>query len=300
MQNALVNVNGQILRPEEAKVGVFDRSYLYGDSLYEVVRTWEGKILFMQEHLERLEASASLARMNLSQGRAEYQREIIRTLEAWQKLPGKKGLEAYCRLIVSRGEGKIGFGLSNLLTPTQFTIIVQPLELPSERQLKEGLSLAFCQRLRNDARALDPAMKSGNYLNSLLAFLESTSEGFEDAILCNVDGHVTEGTTYNVGYFNRGILTTPPLDIGILAGITRAKVIEVARQLGIPVREVRFPKERMLEATEVFALSTTKDIFPVTLLDGRKIGNGRPGPLTLKIREAFQTFMKERVRHGHN
>ncbi len=300
MQNALVNVNGQILRPEEAKVGVFDRSYLYGDSLYEVVRTWEGKILFMQEHLERLEASAALARMKLSQERAEYQREIIRTLEAWQKLPGKKGLEAYCRLIVSRGEGKIGFGLSNLLTPTQFTIIVQPLELPNERQLKEGLSLAFCQRLRNDARALDPAMKSGNYLNSLLAFLESTSEGFEDAILCNADGHVTEGTTYNVGYFNRGILTTPPLDIGILAGITRAKVIEVARHLGIPVREVRFPKERMWEADEVFALSTTKDIFPVTLLNGRKIGNGRPGPLTLKVREAFQTFMKERVRHGHN
>jgi branched-chain amino acid aminotransferase len=300
MQNALVNVNGQILRPEEAKVGVFDRSYLYGDSLYEVVRTWEGKILFMPEHLERLEASAALARMKLSQGRAEYQREIIRTLEAWQKLPGQKGLEAYCRLIVSRGEGKIGFGLSNLLTPTQFTIIAQPLELPSERQLKEGLSLAFCQRLRNDARALDPAMKSGNYLNSLLAFLESTSEGFEDAILCNADGHVTEGTTYNVGYFSRGILTTPPLDIGILAGITRAKVIEVARQLGISVREVRFPKERMFEASEVFALSTTKDIFPVTLLNGRKIGNGRPGPLTFKVREAFQAFMKERVRHGHN
>jgi branched-chain amino acid aminotransferase len=299
MQNAIVNVNGQILRPEQAKVGVFDRSYLYGDSLYEVVRTYDGIFLGMKEHLERLEASAQLCRMKLSQSADEYRREMIRTLEAWRNEVAKPGQEAYCRLVVSRGEGRIGFGLNCLMSPTLYSIIVQPLDLPSEEAARKGLTLRFVDRLRNDPRALDPAMKSGNYLNSLLAFLEASAEGYEDAILCNAEGHVTEGTTYNVGYFKRGIFVTSPLDIGILDGITRRQFIALARDLGIEVREVRFPKERMFEADEAFALSTTKDIIPITRLDGHKIAGGKPGPITMRLRAEFQKRMKERARGGH-
>ncbi len=300
MQNALINVNGQLFRPEQAKVGVFDRSYLYGDSLYEVVRTYDGIFLGMTEHLARLEASARLCRMTLSQTADEYRQAMIRSLEAWRKDVAKPGQEAYCRLVVSRGEGRIGFGLNCLLTPTLYSIIVQPLDLPSEAQVKKGLTLGFSERIRNDRRALDPAMKSGNYLNSLLAFLESSEQGFEDAVLCNFDGHVTEGTTFNVGYVRDGILVTPPLDIGILDGITRREILKLARELRIPVREVRFPRERMFEADEVFALSTTKDIMPVTRLDQHRIAGGKPGPITLRLRSAFQERMKERARGGHS
>jgi len=228
VQNAIVNVNGQIISSAEAKVSVFDRSYLYGDSLYEVVRTYDGKFFGMNEHLERLEASAKLCHMTLGQDRKTYVREIERTYDVFRKQ--HKDTEAYCRIVVSRGVGKIGFGLNCLTTPTQFTIIVQPLELPSQEQFERGYKLKVVERIRNDKRALDPAMKSGNYLNSLLGYLEATStplpgnsaksamlwklDAFNDALLANADGHITEGTTFNIAYIKRGIFVTPPLDIG--------------------------------------------------------------------------------------
>ena len=288
MSNAVVNVNGTISRPEEAKVGVFDRAYLYGDSLYEVVRSYHGVFLHMEEHLDRLEKSARLCRMVLTQTPETYRREMYRTFAAFRKLAGMKDRDAYCRIIVSRGEGKIGFGLNCLTTPTLFSIIVQPLDPPSASQFEKGLKLRVSGRMRNDRRALDPAMKSGNYLNSLLAFLECADEDFDDALLCNADDHLTEGTTYNIGYVRNGIIATPPIDIGILDGITRREMIAMARENGIEVREARFPKERLYEADEVFVTSTIKEIFPVTRVDDRMIHGGKPGPLTRKLREAFQ------------
>jgi branched-chain amino acid aminotransferase len=131
-------------------------------------------------------------------------------------------------------------------------------------------------------------MKSGNYLNSLLAYLEAAGDGFDDAILCNFDGHVTEGTTFNVGYIKRRCLATPPLDVGILDGITRRRLIRIAREIGLEVREVRFPKERMYEADEVFLSSTIKEAFPVTRLDQKRIGDGKPGAWTRKLQKAFR------------
>ena len=313
VQNAIVNVNGQIISSAEAKVSVFDRSYLYGDSLYEVVRTYDGKFFGVDEHLERLEASAKLCHMTLGQDRKTYIREIDRTFEAFRKT--HKGTEAYCRLVVSRGVGKIGFGLNCLTTPTQYTIIVQPLELPSPEQFEKGYKLKVVDRIRNDKRALDPAMKSGNYLNSLLAYLEATSapvtgskaksamlwklDGYNDALLANADGHITEGTTFNIGYIKRGIFVTPPLDIGILDGITRRFLIKMAREMGMEVREVRFPKERLYEADEVFWMSSIREAFPVTQVDDHVIGNGslkgKPGPITQKLSQTFKEFAAART-----
>ena len=135
-------------------------------------------------------------------------------------------------------------------------------------------------------------MKSGNYLNSLLAYLDAATGGYDDALLCNADGHVTEGTTFNVGYIRRGIIATSPLNIGILDGITRRALLGYAHKLGIPVRETRFPKERLYEADEVFVTSTIKEILPVTKLDGRKIGTGTCGKITLKLREGFRDYLR--------
>lgn len=297
MSNVLVNLNGQIIDPardpQGARVPVLDRSYLYGDSLYEVCRSIRGRLLDLDAHLNRLKRSAELCRMTLSQNLEEYAREMVRTTETYLKThPGE---EVYCRLVVSRGVGRIGFSLSSLESGTQYAIIVQKLNLPTDQQLRDGLSLRVSDRIRNPRDALDPAMKSGNYLNSLLAFLDAEENGFDDAILCDSEGFLTEGTTFNLFYVRRGIVVTPPTSVGILHGITRAGVLRVAREIGLPTREVDFPKERLYEADEVFITSTTKDAFPVTRVDQHRIGNGKPGPITLKLREAFQQWTQSCV-----
>jgi branched-chain amino acid aminotransferase len=309
MQNAVINVNGQIFSREEAntsaaaRISAFDRAYLYGDSLYEVCRTYGGKLFALQEHLERMEKSADLCRMKFSQPLSVFAAEMERTLAEWRKR-GNTQAEGYVRIIVSRGTGRIGFGSSCVDSPTLFTIIAQKLDEPTDAQLTKGYAYQISHRLRNDPRALDPAMKSGNYLNSLLAYLEATEpkgpqggDGgrFDDALLCNHEGFLTEGTTFNIGYIRRGILATPPLDIGILDGITRRRLIHLCGELGVPVREVRFPRERMFEADEVFMCSTIKEVFPVTRIDDKKIGNGKPGPLTLKLRQAFRESVEKEL-----
>lgn len=283
-KSILVNLNGQLLDAADAKVSVFDRSYLYGDSLYEVVRSYGDRFFGIKEHLDRLEQSAALMHMKLGQSLGEYEQEIMRTFKAWRELEPQ--LEAYCRLIVSRGEGKIGFGLSALRTPTTYTIIMQPLEPPTAEARKRGYHFKISERLRNDPRALDPAMKTGNYLNNLLAFLEM-GDGYDDALMLNADGHLTEGTTFNIFYVKRGIVVTPPLDIGILHGVTRRVALECAAHLGHEVREVRFPKERLYQADEVFMTSSIKEVFPVTQIDGKKIGDGKEGPVTRALAEKF-------------
>lgn len=285
----LINLNGKICSPSEAKVSIYDRSYLYGDSLYEVARSYGGKFFRLREHLERLKHSAELCHMTLGQSIQEYEDEIRKTFVEWKKLPGNEKQEAYCRIVVSRGEGRIGFAVSCLTTPTLYTIYMQPVETPTAEQFQKGYRFQIAKRIRNDRRALDPAMKSGNYLNSLLAYLECTGSGeFDDALLCNAEGHLTEGTTFNIFYARRGIIATPPLDIGILDGITRRLVIDTAREIGYEVREVRFPRERLYEADEVFMSSSVKEVFPVTKIDHVKIAKGTPGKITQELAKAYK------------
>lgn len=302
MQNTIVNVNGQIQTFDPAKahldyrISTFDRSYLYGDSLYEVARTYGGRFFALDEHLRRLELSGHLCKMEFKQSLAHYKAEMQRSLELFYKelgqRPGPGAPEAYCRIVISRGEGKIGFGNNCVASSTLYTIIVQKLDEPSSEQLAKGYKMQISRRLRNDPRALDPAMKSGNYLNSLLAYLDAAEERFDDALLVNYDDFLTEGTTFNLFYVNRGIIATPPLDIGILDGITRRKLIDLAREIGLEVREVRFPRERLYEADEVFLSSTIKEAFPITQVDEHKIGKGKPGPITMRLRAEFQKRVK--------
>lgn len=291
MQNATVNVNGQISGSDHASVSVFDRSYLYGDSLYEVARTYHGQFFRLEEHLARLEKSAQLCQMSLDQSIMDYHREIYRTFDTFQKVQGNENTEAYMRIIVSRGVGKIGFGLGNIMTPTQYTIIILPVEVPSLEQRAKGVRMEIVERLRNDPRALNPAMKTGNYLNNLLAYLEASNRGFDDALLCNSEGFLTEGTTFNVFYIRRGILVTPPLEVGILAGITRHEVIRLAQNLKLPVREVRFTKERLYEADEIFLSSSVKEILAITQVDQKVVGNGKRGTITHQLYEAYQNLL---------
>jgi branched-chain amino acid aminotransferase len=284
----VVNIGGEILEdPLAPAIPVFDRSYLYGDSLYEVVRTYQGRFLYMEEHLMRMAKSAELCRMKLGQPLSKYREECEKTLAAFRRRPGMGEVEAYCRIVVSRGTGKIGFGEENLVTPSTFAVIVQPLKPPTSEEWEAGFRYRIVDRIRNDKRAQDPAAKTGNYLNSLLAYLEGTADGFHDALLCDAEGFLTEGTTFNLFYVRRGIIATSPFSSGILDGITRKQVVSLARDSGLEVREVLYPKERLFEADEVFMTSTIKEVAPVVQIDDRKIADGRPGPITRKLRDLF-------------
>ncbi len=294
-RGTIINLNGQIIPIDEAKVSVFDRSFLFGDSVYEVIRTYHAQPFRLKEHLVRLEKSAKICQMKLSQTSQEYEREVIRSIQTYQAQPGRQKEDVYVRLIVSRGAGKIGFGLKNLETPTLYSIIVEPISMFPNKSFQEGTRLQISDRMRNPPLALDPAMKSGNYLNSLLAFLTAAEASFDDAVLLDSQGFVSEGTTFNIFYVNRGIVATPPNDVGILDGITRRLIIDVCIKLGIPCREVRFPKEYLYTADEVFISGSVKEIIPVTQLDQKKIGNGKPGPITTRLKQAFDAQIESEM-----
>ena len=297
-RGTLINLNGRIIPLAEANVSVFDRSFLYGDSLYEVVRTYEGKPFRLREHMERMEKSAVLCSMKFSQGIDEYHREILRSIDAYRAQPGRATEDVYVRIVVSRGSGKIGFGLGNLETPTLYAIIVEPISMFPNKPFSQGTKLQISSRIRNSPKALDPAMKSGNYLNSLLAYLTAAEAGFDDALMVDHQGFLTEGTTYNLFYVNRGIIATAPLDVGILDGITRRAVIDLCVEQGIPVREVRFPKEYLYEADEVFVTSSLKEVLPVLDIDGKKINKGKSGPVAARLAEAFRELVKRELELG--
>ena len=294
-RGTLINLNGDFLDPADAKVSVFDRSFLYGDSLYEVVRTYQGKPFRLKEHLVRMEKSAKLCQMRFSQTTAEYEREILKSIAAYRAQPGKQDEDVYVRIVVSRGSGKIGFGLGNLETPTLYAIIVEPISMFPNRPFDKGTKLQISDRIRNHPKALDPAMKSGNYLNSLLAYLSAADAGFDDALMVDQQGFMTEGTTFNLFYVNRGIVATAPLDVGILDGVTRRAILNLCIEQGIPCREVRFPKEYLYEADEVFVSSSLKEVLPVLDLDGKKIASGKAGPVTRKLRDAFDDLVRREL-----
>ena len=295
-RGTLINLNGKMMDPAEARVSVFDRSFLYGDSLYEVVRTYQGKPFRLKEHLIRMEKSAKLCQMRFSQTSAEYEREILRSIEAFRAQPGQSNEDVYVRIVVSRGSGKIGFGLGNLETPTLYVILVEPISLFPNKPFDQGTKLQISSRIRNHPKALDPAMKSGNYLNSLLAYLTASEEGYDDALMIDQQGFLTEGTTFNLFYVKRGIVASAPLDVGILDGVTRRAIMNLCIELGLPFREVRFPKQYLYEADEVFVSSSLKEVLPVLDLDGKKIGRGKAGPITRRLKEAFDRLVQEELK----
>ena len=295
-RGTLINLNGEIIPISEAKVSVFDRSFLYGDSLYEVVRTYQGKPFRLKEHLKRMEKSAALCQMKLSQPASLFESQILRSIEAFRKQKGHEQDDVYVRIIVSRGSGKIGFGLGGIETPTLYVIIVEPISLFPNKKFNTGAKLQISKRIRNHPKALDPAMKSGNYLNSLLAYLTAAEAGYDDALMLDQQGFLTEGTTYNLFYVNRGIVGTAPLDVGILDGVTRRAILNLCIEMRIPLREVRFPKNYLYEADEVFISSSLKEVMPVLNLDGKKIANGKPGQVTTALAKGFAALVRNELK----
>ena len=291
----LCNVEGKLLPPEQASVPVLDRGFLYGDSVYEVVRTYGGLPFELERHLQRMERSAGRIGLSLPP-RAEIERELSRTLEA------ARNDESYARIIVTRGEGEFGLAPQLAGTGHRMIVIVRPLQLPSEEKYASGLQMAIAKTRRNSPLSLDPALKTGNYLNNILALREAVDAGADDAILLDLSGRVTEATTSNVFFVQRGVVVTPPLQLGMLEGVTRAVVIEVARGDGLLVREEPHGPEALAAADEVFVSSTLREIMPVTSLvylespgeQTRPVAGGKPGPIAQRLRAAFRRYVEEK------
>jgi branched-chain amino acid aminotransferase len=293
--SVLVNVDGRLVPPEEAFVPVLDRGFLYGDSVYEVVRTYRGRVFELGRHLDRMDRSAAGIALQLPP-RERIERELSRTLQA------SGNAESYARIVVTRGEGKFGLAPHLATGQPRLIVVVRPLEPPPPEAYERGLRMAIAVTRRNPREVLDPALKTGNYLNSVLALREAHEAGADDALLLDLRGHVTEGSSSNVFFVQEGVVVTPPLQVGILHGVTRGIVIELARGEGLIVREEPHGPEALAAADEVFVTSTIREVLAVTslvLLAGggqspvRTVADGKPGPITRRLHAAFRGYVEQ-------
>ena len=283
----VVHIGGRICPPEEAKVSVFDRGFLYGDSVYETVSTVQGRLFALGAHLDRLERSA--ARIGLrAPPRGEVERAVAETVRA------AANTESRVRIMLTRGVGKLDLDPASS-DDTQLIVVVMPFQPLPRALYDEGASAAIVSIVRNDPRAIDPAIKSGNYLNNVLALGEARRQGAHEALLCAADGSVAEGASSNVFLVKDGELRTPGLDVGILEGITRAQVLALAGAAGIPTRETRLAPAELRAADELFITSATRAVLPITRLDGAAIGSGSPGPITRRLMRLLDQMARDGV-----
>jgi branched-chain amino acid aminotransferase len=283
----LCNLDGRVVPEDQARIPVLDRGFLFGDSIYEVVRTDGGVPFAWPEHWKRLGQSAAGLRLALDLDERTVARRVAETHAA-----ADHG-ESYVRIVVSRGVGSApNIDLACASGPPCWVILVRQLPDLSGKETR----LAIVDRLRNDRRALDPATKSGNYLNNVLALAEAKDAGATDCLMCNQQGHVTESSTSNVFAFVDGGWCTPPLSAGILSGVTRAMLVELMPQWGVPLAERNLTPGDLARAEEIFLSSSLRDIAPATHLDGRALPSGdgvRARDLLRRFREHVQTRLHE-------
>jgi len=279
----LVCIDGKTMRGTMATVPVLDRGFLYGDSVYEVIRTYGGRPFAVSEHLDRLQRSARRLHIDLPE-RAWLEDQVDRTIAE------SKNPESYCRIIVTRGSGPITLDPTRAEKPMT-VILVKELESFDRWMYEEGISLYVPDIRRNPPSALDPAIKSGNYLNSVLALGEARRAGYDDALLLGTDGVVTESTSANVfAYYKKeNTFCTPALAAGILEGVTRGLLLKLAKQAGIDCRECDLSLEELLVADEVMLSGTLKEVMPVAEIGGERIGDGNPGPVAKKLLGMLRT-----------
>jgi branched-chain amino acid aminotransferase len=278
----LVNIDGEILPVSEARISPLDRGYLYGDGIFETLRTYGREIFRLDEHLNRLFESAKAILMEVCYSREDLKREIERTLKA-NDLMGK---DAYIRVSFSRGEAGIGINPFDAGEPT-LMIITKELSPPDPELYEKGWEVITVPTRRNHVETVNPQIKSCNFLNNILAKAEAKTAGVDDGVMLNQQGFVTEGTVSNLFLVKDGSLKTPPISSGILAGVTRKIVIELALELGIEVKEENLTRHDFYIADEAFATVTSVEIIPIVKMDNRIIADGYPGYITKEIFDNF-------------
>ena len=280
---SFASVNGHITPLEDARVPVLDHGFVFGDSVYEVVRTYGGRPFETGRHFRRLRASADRLGIAIVLSDAE----ILARVRALLDRAGD--VESYVRIVVTRGVGDSSYDFGGVVGPT-VVMIQKELAPVSEESYSHGVRVSAVDVRRNHPKSLDPAMKSSNLLNNIMALRQAQERGAEEAVLLNLDGFVAEGSSTNVFAVKSGTLGTPPLSAGILGGITRAVVIELAAAQGIPFTEADLKLDNLLGADEAFLSSTTREVMPIRQVDEALISDGRPGPISVRLLEAFRKY----------
>ncbi len=279
----VIYCNGAFVPEEEAKLSVFDHGFLYGDGIFEGIRAYHGRVFKLEEHLKRLYESAKSIQLNIGITKDQMQEMVLETLR-------RNGLNnAYIRLIVSRGKGDLGLDPKNCPQAAIFCIADQ-IKIFEQSMYEHGLKVNTVAIRRNNSDSLSPRIKSLNYLNNILAKIEANQSGVIEGIMLNQDGYVAEGTSDNIFIYRDGVLITPPLSAGILEGITRNSVLELASELGIKATEELFTRHDLYTADECFLTGTAAELIPVINVDGRDIGAGVPGAVYKKLLVAFRAL----------
>ena len=280
-----VYIGGKLYDKADAKVSVYDHGFLYSDGVFEGIRVYEGKVFRLAEHVERLYDSARSIRLEIPMTREQMAHAVNDTVTANTKRNG------YIRLLVTRGAGYLGLDPRKATNP-QIIIIVDDITLYPPELYENGMEIVTVSTIRNHPNALNPRIKSLNYLNNILAQIEAVQAGCFEALMLNHKGEVAECTGDNIFIVKRGVLKTPPPDAGILEGVTRGAVLELARAAKIPVQENALTRHDVYTANECFLTGTAAEVVPVVKCDGRAIGTGRPGPITRQLRERFHQLVR--------
>src|SRR5262245_53580361 len=283
---AKVWINGKIVEKADAKISVYDHGLLYGDGVFEGIRIYAGKVFRLREHVDRLYESARHIWLEIPLSREQMAEGVLSTVAANAKKDG------YIRLVVTRGAGYLGLDPRKTTDP-QVIIIVDDISLYPPELYDSGMEICTAATIRNHPNAVNPRIKSLNYLNNILAKIEAVRAGCTEALMLNHKGEVAECTGDNVFVVKHGDLRTPPLDAGILEGVTRNAIIELARSAGIAVQEMALTRHDIYAADECFLTGTAAEVIPVVKCDGRLIGPGKPGPITRQLRERFHQLARQ-------
>lgn len=278
-----VYIDGKYLEKEKARVSVFDHGFLYGDGVFEGIRAYKGRVFKLKEHIDRLYESAHAILLDISMSREELIKLVIKTLRV------NNLKDAYIRVVVSRGVGDLGLD-PRKCKKSSLIIIADKIQLYPEEMYKKGLEIITVSTRRNIYDALSPRIKSLNYLNNILAKIETVRAGVLEGIMLNSQGYVAEATGDNIFLVKNNILFTPSVGCGILKGITRDAIIEIAEDIGIKVEETLLTTYDVYNSEECFLTGTAAEVIPVIKVDERIIGNGTPGKITLKLLELFHNL----------
>ena len=281
----IVFMNDRLVPEDEARVSVFDHGLLYGDGVFEGLRSYSGRVFRLEAHLDRLWASARAICLEIPLSKEQVAKAVVDTLAA------NKLADGYVRLVVTRGAGSLGLDPNRTKNP-QVIVIADTISLYPAEFYEKGLRIVTAATQRTQSAALSPRIKSLNYLNNIMAKLEGLQAGCVEALMLNHKGEVAECTADNVFVVRGGRVLTPPPDAGILEGITRNAVMELARDRGIDCREATLVRHDLYTADECFLTGTAAEVLPVVEIDGRKIAAGLPGPVTTLLTKAFHALVR--------
>jgi branched-chain amino acid aminotransferase len=281
-----IYINGKCYDKPDAKISVYDHGLLYGDGVFEGIRIYSGKAFKLKDHVARLFESARSIKLEMPISQEEMCKAINDTIALNKKIDG------YIRPIVTRGAGSLGLDPRKCSDP-QVIIIVDDITMYPPEMYENGMEIATVSTIRNHPNAVNPRIKSLNYLNNILAKIEGIQAGCLESLMLNHKGEIAECSGDNIFLVKHGILRTPPIDAGILEGITRNTVIELAKKAGLTVDEIALTRHDVFVADECFLTGTAAEIIPVTKCDARPIGTGKPGPITKQLREAFFRLVRE-------